>query len=231
MDAPTKSGLAPVNGIQLAYQVFGDGDPLVLLHGSFGSVEMFGPNVAALAAGRMVIGVDLQSHGRTPATDRPMRHETMGDDIAALIRHLGFGRADVMGFSLGGGVALRTAIQHPDVVRRLIVVSTPYKRSGWYREMTAAMDRMGPEIAEPFKQTPHYQVYRRIAPRRGRGRHAAKPRGGVLRAVGWWAGGCGVGRIGDDEARPRHSAARDPLQHQRAPGARHDGRRISRGRA
>ena len=166
MATPTAtSGLAPVNGIELGYQVFGKGDPLILLHGGFGSVEMFGPNVDALAAGRQVVGVDLQSHGRSPAVERPMRFETMADDIAALIRHLGLEKADVMGFSLGGGVGLRTAIHHPEVVDRLILVSTPFRRSGWYPEMTAGMDAMGPEIAEPFKQTPMYEAYRQIAPR------------------------------------------------------------------
>ena len=159
------SRLAQVNGIELAYQIHGNGKPLVLLHGGFGSVEMFGPNVAALAAGRQVIGVDLQSHGRTPAADRPMRFETMADDIAALIRFLGHDQADVMGFSLGGGVALRTAIQHPESVRRLVAVSAPFKRSGWHPEMVAGFDHMGPEFAEPMKQTPMYQVYREVAPR------------------------------------------------------------------
>jgi len=165
MTTSTAARLASVNGIELAYQTFGEGDPLVLLHGGFGSVEMFGPNVAALASGRLVIGVDLQSHGRTPAADRPMRFETMADDVAALIRELGLPKADVMGFSLGGGVALRTAIQHPDVVNRLVLVSTPFKRSGWYPEMVAAMDSMGPEAAEPMRQTPMYEVYRQVAPR------------------------------------------------------------------
>ncbi|MGZ6343195.1 MAG: alpha/beta fold hydrolase [Candidatus Limnocylindrales bacterium] len=166
MAAPTVAPLlARVNGIELAYQIHGRGKPLVLLHGGFGSVEMFGPNVAALAAGRQVIGVDLQSHGRTPAADRPMRFETMADDVAALIRLLGYERADVMGFSLGGGVALRTAIQHPAAVRRLVLVSTPCRRAGWHREQIAAFDTMGPEIAEPMKQTPLYEAYREIAPR------------------------------------------------------------------
>lgn len=159
------SGLAAVNGIELAYQIHGTGRPLVLLHGGFGSVEMFGPNVAALAAGRQVIGVDLQSHGRTPAADRPMRFETMADDIAALIRQLGHDQADVLGFSLGGGVALRTAIQHPASVRKLVLVSTPFKRAGWLPEHLAAFDTMGPQLAEPFKQTPMYEAYRAIAPR------------------------------------------------------------------
>ena len=99
--AAKASGYAPVNGIRLAFQTIGEGRPLILLHGGFGSVEMFGPNVEALAAGRQVIGVDLQSHGRTPAADRPMRFETMAADVVALIGHLGFENADVMGFSLG----------------------------------------------------------------------------------------------------------------------------------
>src|SRR5690242_13773499 len=146
------SQLANVNGVRLAYQEFGDGSPLVLLHGGFGSVEMFGPNVESLARQHRVIGVDLQSHGRSPAAERPMRFETMGDDIAALIKQLGLERAAVMGFSLGGGVALRAAIQHPEAVARLVLVSTVFKRRGWHPEMTAGMDAMGPEIAEPFKQ-------------------------------------------------------------------------------
>jgi pimeloyl-ACP methyl ester carboxylesterase len=156
---------ARVNGIELGYQVVGEGEPLVLLHGGFGSVEMFGPNVELLAAGRQVIGVDLQSHGRSPATDRPMRFETMADDIAALIRGLGFERAAILGFSLGGGVGLRTAIQHPDVVARLVLVSTVFKRDGWYPEMRAGMDSMGPETAAPLMQSPMYEAYQRIAPR------------------------------------------------------------------
>src|SRR5439155_11607724 len=130
-----------------------------------GSVEMCGPNVELLAAGRQVIGVDLQSHGRSPATDRPMRFETMADDIAALIRSLGFERAAIMGFSLGGGVGLRTAIQHPGVVERLVLVSTVFKRQGWYPEMTAGMDAMGPEFADQLMQSPMYEAYEQVAPR------------------------------------------------------------------
>jgi len=160
------STIARVNGIQLAYQDLGSGSPLVLLHGGFGSVEMFGPNVALLASGRRLIGVDLQSHGRSPAADRPMRFETMADDVAELIRELNLGRVALMGFSLGGAVALRTAIQHPQLVDRLVLVSAPFKRRGWHPEMTAGMDSMGPETAEPLKQTPMYEAYARIAPRK-----------------------------------------------------------------
>ena len=161
----TETNLVRVNGIELGYQEFGNGKPLLLLHGGFGSVEMFGPNIELLAAGNRVIGADLQSHGRSPAADRPMKFEAMADDIAALIEKLGLERVAIMGFSLGGAVGLRTAIQHPDLVDRLVLVSTVFKRGGWYPEMTAGMDAMGPETAEFLKQSPMYQAYERIAPR------------------------------------------------------------------
>jgi pimeloyl-ACP methyl ester carboxylesterase len=157
--------IAKVNGIELGYEVFGEGEPLVLLHGGFGSLEMFGPNIELLAAGRRVVGVDLQSHGRSPAADRPMRFESMADDIAALVGQLGLERAAVMGFSLGGGVALRTALQHPEVVERLVLVSTVFRRGGWYPEMTAGMDAMGPGTADQMMATPMYEAYKRVAPR------------------------------------------------------------------
>jgi pimeloyl-ACP methyl ester carboxylesterase len=162
----SQTATAKVNGIELGYQVFGEGNdnPVVLLHGGFGSVEMFGPNIELLAAGRQVIGVDLQSHGRSPAVERPMRFEAMADDIAELIGALGFDRAAIMGFSLGGGVALRTGLQHPEVVERLVLVSTPFARQGWYPEMLTGMDAMGPQTAEPMMQTPLYEAYRQVAP-------------------------------------------------------------------
>ncbi len=166
MTKPTStSNVARVNGIELGYQVVGKGEPLILLHGGFGSVEMFGPNVELLAAGRQVIGVDLQSHGRSPATDRPMRFETMADDIAALVGSLGLTRAAIMGFSLGGAVGLRTAIQHPDLLERLVLVSTVFQRQGWFPEMRAGMDAMGPETAGFLKQSPLYEAYEQVAPR------------------------------------------------------------------
>jgi pimeloyl-ACP methyl ester carboxylesterase len=160
----TKSRLANVNGIQLGYQEFGRGKPVILLHGGFGSLEMFGPNIDALAQDHHVIGVDLQSHGRSPAADRAMSFEAMADDVAALMGELGLGKSAVLGFSLGGGVALRTAIQHPDVVDRVVLVSTVFKNHGWYPEMTTAMKSMGPETAEPMKQSPMYRAYQQVAP-------------------------------------------------------------------
>src|SRR5438128_756952 len=166
MSRPISTSLvAHVNGIELAYQEFGTGSPLVLLHGGFGSVGMFGPNIDLLAARHRVIGADLQSHGRSPAADRPMRFETMADDVAALIKELKLERVAIMGFSLGGAVGLRTAIQHPALVERLVLVSTVFKRGGWFPELKAGMDAMGPETAEPLKRSPMYEAYSRIAPR------------------------------------------------------------------
>jgi pimeloyl-ACP methyl ester carboxylesterase len=156
---------AEVNGLELYYEVHGDGEPLILLHGGVGAIEMFGEVLPMLAEGRKVIGVDLQAHGRTADIDRPITYEQMAEDVAALIGHLGFERADVMGYSLGGGVALQTAIRHPDIVRKLVAVSTAFKRDGWYPEVLAGMEQMGPEAAEPMKQTPMYQLYAGVAPR------------------------------------------------------------------
>jgi pimeloyl-ACP methyl ester carboxylesterase len=160
----TDTKIAHVNGIDLGYVIVGDGPPVVLLHGGFGTVEMFGPNVELLAAGHRVIGVDLQSHGRSPVADRPMTFELMADDIAALIEELGSEPVAIVGFSLGGGVALRTTIQHPAVVERQVLVSTVFKRDGWYPEMRAGMDLMGPETADVMRRTPLFDAYARVAP-------------------------------------------------------------------
>src|SRR3712207_6109004 len=109
----TPGSYAPGNGLHLYYQTHGAGAPLVLLHGGFGATGRFGDLRPALTAHRQVIAVDLQAHGRTADIDRPLRYEHMADDIAALLAHLGLATASVMGYSLGGGVALQTAIRHP----------------------------------------------------------------------------------------------------------------------
>src|SRR5438876_12202583 len=155
---------AEVNGIKLYYEIHGTGRPLILLHGGLGAIEMFGPNLPALAQGRQVIAVDLQGHGRTADIDRPLSVALMADDIAALIKHLGLASADVMGYSLGGGVALQTAIRHPEVVRKLVVVSTPFRRNAFYPDILAQQGQVGAS-AEAMKQTPMYQLYASIAPR------------------------------------------------------------------
>jgi pimeloyl-ACP methyl ester carboxylesterase len=160
---------ASVNGLKLYYEVHppagtaADGAvPLILLHGGVGSTGMFEAIVPALTKGRKVIAVDMQAHGRTGDIDRPLRYELMADDIAALIKHLRIEKVDVMGFSMGGGVALRLAIQHTGAVRRLVVVSAPVKRSGWYPEFRNA--KGAPEAAEAMKSSPVYKSYSEIAP-------------------------------------------------------------------
>jgi pimeloyl-ACP methyl ester carboxylesterase len=160
-----KSGYAPVNGLRLYYEIHGSGEPLILLHGGFGAGDMFAPMMPVLSQHRQVITVDLQAHGRTADIDRPITFEVMADDIAGLAKYLGITNADVMGYSLGGGVALRTAVQHPELVKRLILVSVAFRRDGWYREIVTAMSQVGAASAEPMKQTPMYQMYSRLAPR------------------------------------------------------------------
>ncbi len=156
---------ADVNGISLYYEEHGSGRPLVLLHGGLSGASMYAPILPELAKGRRVIAVDLQAHGHTADVDRPLRYETLADDIAALARHLGLAKADLMGYSFGAATALRTAIQHPALVRRLVVVSMPFRRDGWYPESLAGMDQMGSHLAEPMKQSPLYQAYAAAAPR------------------------------------------------------------------
>jgi pimeloyl-ACP methyl ester carboxylesterase len=156
---------AEVNGIKLYYEIHGKGRPLILLHGGLGAIEMFGENIAALAKGRQLIGVDLQGHGRTADIDRPLRAELMAGDIAALIKHLKLDRPDVMGYSLGGGVALFVAIRHPELVGRLVVVSTPFRRNGFYPDILAQQEQVSGAAAEAMKQTPMYQLYASLAPR------------------------------------------------------------------
>ena len=125
-------------------------------------ITTFGPNLAALSEKRRVIAVELQGHGHTADIDRPLSFESMADDIAALIKYVGIQNTDVTGYSLGGGVALQTAIRHPRSVRKLVVVSAPFKRDGFYPELLAAMGQIGPSAAEGMKQSPLYQLYPNI---------------------------------------------------------------------
>src|SRR5438132_9516745 len=156
---------AEVNGIKLYYEIHGTGRPLILLHGGLGAGSMFGPNLPALAQGRQVIVVDLQGHGRTADIDRPLSVAFMADDIAALITHLEFERPDIMGYSLGGGVALQTALRHPDVVGKLVLVSTPFRRDAFYPDILAQQGQVHAAAADMMKQTPMYQLYASVAPR------------------------------------------------------------------
>jgi len=160
---------APIHGLELYYEIHGEihGEqkPLILLHGGLGSTEMFADPLPLLSSSRQVIGVDLQAHGRTADIERPLSLESMGDDIAALIQHLGLGQANLMGYSMGGMVALQTAIRHPETVRRLVVVSIPFKRNGWFPEVLEGMKGVRAEAAEMMRPSPVYQTYARNAPR------------------------------------------------------------------
>ncbi len=160
--APVKTGYAPVNGLKMYYEIHGTGEPLVLIHGGVVGITMFGQNVDALAKGRQVIAVELQGHAHTADIDRPMSTEAMADDIAALIKYLGMERADVMGYSLGGSVALQTVIRHPQAVRKLVVVSARFRRNGMYPEVLAAFDHMNESTGAQMKQSPLSKMYRNV---------------------------------------------------------------------
>lgn len=160
-----KTGYAPVNGLNVYYEVHGAGEPLILLHGGLMSTAMEGDLIAQLSKTRQVIAMDLQGHGRTADIDRPITCEAMGDDVAAVMKYLAIPKADVMGYSLGAATALQVTIRHPEMVRKLVVVSTPFKRDGWYLEVRAQMEQLGPASAEMMKPSPLYKSYAAVAPR------------------------------------------------------------------
>jgi pimeloyl-ACP methyl ester carboxylesterase len=163
--APTKkTGHVAVNGLDYYYEIHGAGEPLLLLHGGLGSIDMFGPVLPALAATRQVIAVDLHGHGRTALGGRDISLIDMGDDMAAILDKLGYRQVDVMGYSLGGGVAFRLAVQHPASVRRLVVVSAGFSRDGFHPEMLPMQAQVGAAMAEMMKDTPMYKSYAAVAP-------------------------------------------------------------------
>jgi pimeloyl-ACP methyl ester carboxylesterase len=159
--AMSNENFADVNGQHIFYSVHGAGKPLILLHGGI-DPDSFGNNRARLAKRRQVIAVHLQAHGRTPDTDRPLRCETLADDVAALIGHLKLGKADVTGYSFGSDVALQTAIRHPSVVDRLVLVSGTMRKDGTYPEGVAAFDQLEANAAmlgDSVKASPLGQAY------------------------------------------------------------------------
>src|SRR5438034_8285488 len=156
---------AKVNDINLYYETHGDGPPLILLHGGLGSGETFGPVLTQLAKRQQVIAVDLQGHGRTADIDRPIDVRLMADDIAALIDHLALASPDVVGYSIGGGVAWQTAFKYPKKIRRLVAVSANIRADAIYPEMRAQQGQVNAAAAEFMKDTPMYQLYQRVAPR------------------------------------------------------------------
>ena len=161
-DPALQTGYAPVNGLQMYYEVHGTGEPLVLLHGAFGAIDLWGPILATLAEHHQVIAVELQGHGHTAdVIDRPLGYEQMADDVAAVLDHLGIAQADVVGYSMGGTTGLQLAIRHPDLVHKLVTVSPNYRSDGYYPELLAGLQQMTPDI---FVGTPEEAAYLRHAP-------------------------------------------------------------------
>jgi pimeloyl-ACP methyl ester carboxylesterase len=156
---------ADINGLHMYYSTTGSGRPLVLLHGGLGSGEMFGPVVSTLAEQHQVIAPDLQGHGRTADIDRPIDVSLMADDIAALIDHLGLDKPDLVGYSLGGGVAMHVAFKYPEKIGRLVAASANVTRSAIPAEMLAQQGQVSSAAVEYMKDTPMYQLYQAIAPR------------------------------------------------------------------
>ena len=151
---PSKAAHADVNGLQLYYEIYGSGEPLVLIHGGLTTIDEMHGWIEPLAKTRQVIAVEMQGHGRTEDTDRPMTWTAMGDDIATLLDVLAIPKADLVGHSFGGGSAIRAAIQHPDKVRRLVVISAPIAKHDWFPEAQKGMGSVSAELADDLSQTP-----------------------------------------------------------------------------
>jgi pimeloyl-ACP methyl ester carboxylesterase len=161
MNDDHKGNYAEVNGLNMYYESHGTGQPLVLLHGAYMTIDAMGEVVPALAETRQVIAVELQGHGRTADIDRPLTYEQMADDIAALLGHLVIEKADVFGYSMGGGVAFQVAIRHPEMVRKLVVASASYTSDGMPPELLEMIPTLTPEV---FAGSPIEEAYLRTAP-------------------------------------------------------------------
>lgn len=159
-----KSGYAEVNGLKYYYEIRGTGEPLLVLHGGLGSIDMFGLALPALAEHRQLIAVDLHGHGRTQLGDRDISYVDQGADMAALVKSLGHDQVDVMGYSFGGGVAFQFAVQNPDMVRRLVIVSAPMAQDGFFSEMLPQQAMVGADMLPMMKDTPMYTSYVAVAP-------------------------------------------------------------------
>jgi pimeloyl-ACP methyl ester carboxylesterase len=162
--APARTGRVEANGVQYYYEIHGSGEPVLLLHGGLGSIDMFEPLLPELAENRSVIAVDLHGHGRTPLGDREISPPDIGNDLAVLLTQLGFDKVDVLGYSFGGAIAFRLAAQHPSRVRRLVLVSIGYAQDGFFPEMLPMQAAVGADMAESMKDSPMYQSYVAIAP-------------------------------------------------------------------
>ena len=156
------TGYAPVNGLKMYYEVHGSGEPVVLLHGAFMTItNNWNGWIEELAKTRKVIAIEMQGHGRTADIARDMTSENLADDVAALLGHLKIPRADLIGYSLGGGVAMQCAVRHPDKVRKVVVISSPFRRDGVVKEGADALKNLSPEL---FIGSPLEVDYKKLSP-------------------------------------------------------------------
>ena len=156
------TGYAPVNGLKMYYEVHGSGEPVVLLHGAFMTItNNWAGWIGELSKTRKVIAVEMQGHGRTADIPRELSSENHADDVAALLKYLKISRADLIGYSMGGGVAMQVAVRHPDQVRRVVVMSSTFRRDGMVQEGLDAMPKL---TAETFKGSPIEAEYKRLSP-------------------------------------------------------------------
>lgn len=162
---PTRSGHTLIHGVNYYYEIHGSGEPVLLLHGGLGSTDMFAPVLPAFAKERTVIAIDLQGHGRSLLGDRPIRVQDMADDMAEILDQLDYETVDIVGYSLGGAVALHVAARHPERVRRLVIISAGYSQDGFHPEMLPQQAQVSGAMAGMMKDTPMYKSYIAVAPR------------------------------------------------------------------
>src|SRR5262245_14643530 len=156
------SGYAPVNGLKMYYEVHGSGDPVVLLHGAFMTISNNWTGwIGELSKTRTVIAVEMQGHGRTADINRDFSYESLADDIAAMLEYLTITQADLLGYSMGGGVAMQVAIRHPDKVRKVVSVSAFFRHNGLVKEALDAFPHM---TADTFKGSPIETEYKKLSP-------------------------------------------------------------------
>jgi pimeloyl-ACP methyl ester carboxylesterase len=159
---PSSSGYAPVNGIKVYYEVYGEGRPIVLLHGAFYTIEMnWAQLIPELSKSRKVIAIEMQGHGHTPFSDRELSITTLASDVEKLMDYLKIDSADVAGFSMGGSVAYQFAVQSPKRLKKLVIISSTYKSSGWLPIVNRGFENFKPEF---FDNTPIKTAYDAVAP-------------------------------------------------------------------
>jgi pimeloyl-ACP methyl ester carboxylesterase len=155
------TGYAPVNGLELYYEVHGSGPALLLLHGGMTTIGDFALLLPTLAQSHQVIAYERQGHGHTADIDRPMTLSNDADDLAALLRHLKIDKADIFGYSTGGTVALGFALRYPQMVRKLVLLSAIYNEAGYTPEMMAGLRHATAEAMPPIMR----EMYEQVAPR------------------------------------------------------------------